>query len=73
MKVEETSSKPSRKKKIKKLLKKVKEAREKLTKDKMLLLFELGKEMGEDYTKRRNKFDKTLAQRIYKSFVIMYP
>ncbi len=38
----------------------------------MLLLFELGKEIGEDLAKRRNKYDKTLAQKIYKSFVTTY-
>ena len=73
VKVEETSRKPSRKKRIKKLLKKAKKARKKLTKERMLLFFELGKEMGEDRVNGGNKYDKTLARRIYKSFETMYP
>ncbi len=39
----------------------------------MLLLFELGKEMEEDRMKGGNKYNKTLAQKIYKSFAAMYP
>jgi len=72
VKVEETSKNPSRKKRIKKLLKKVKKAREKSTKERMLLSFELEKEIGEDRVNRRKKYDKTLTQRIYKSFETTY-
>jgi len=43
------------------LLKKVKEARKELTKERMSLLFKLRKEMSEDRVNRRNKYDKTLA------------
>ena len=42
-------------------MKKVKEAREESSKEKMLLLFELGKEIGEDRMKRESKYDKTLT------------
>ena len=42
-------------------MKKVKNAREKSMKDRMLLLFELGKKMEKDRMKEENKFDKTLA------------
>ncbi len=70
IKVEERSKILSWKKKIKKLMKKVKEAREESLKERMLLFFELGKEIGEDKTKRGSKYDKTLAQRIYKSFAM---
>ncbi len=73
IKVEEQSKNFSRKKKIKKLMKKVKNAREKSMKDRMLLLFELGKKMEKDRMKEENKFDKTLAWRIYKSFAVTYP
>ncbi len=60
-KVKEWSRNPSQKKKIKKLIKKVKEAKEESSKERMLLLFELGKEIGEDKTKGESKYDKTLA------------
>jgi len=43
------------------LLKKVKEAREKSTKKRMLLSFELEKEIGEDRVNGGKKYDKTLA------------
>ncbi len=71
-KVEERSRNPSRKKKIKKLMKKVKEAREESSKEKILLLFELGKEMREDRMKGESKYNKTLTRRIYKSFATTY-
>ncbi len=69
----ETSRNPFWKKRIKKLLKKVKEAREKSTKKRMLLSFELEKEIGEDRVNGGKKYDKTLAWKIYKNFEIMYP
>ena len=73
VKVEEINKNPSQKKRIKRLIKKVKKAREESTKERMLLSFELGKEMGEDRAKGGNKHDKTLAQRIYKNFETTYP
>ena len=42
-------------------MKKVKEVKEESTKEQMLLLFELGKEMGEDRVNGGNKNDKTLT------------
>ena len=72
-KIEARRRNPFHKKKIKKLIKKVKEAREESSKERMLLLFELGKEMEEDRMKGGNKYNKTLAQKIYKSFAAMYP
>jgi len=42
-----------RTKKIKKLMKKIQRAREESIKTKMLLLFELGKELDEDVVKKR--------------------
>ncbi len=53
-------------------MKKVREAKDELTKKRIMLLFELGKEMGDNRTNKRNKYDKTLARRIYKSFEAMY-
>src|SRR6266542_1645273 len=64
---------PSRGKRMKKLWKKIKKIGEKSTEEKMLLLFELGKELGEEYTLGGNKNYKTIAQRIYKSFGKSYP
>jgi len=42
-------------------MKKVKEAREESTKERMLLSFELGKEIGENRINEGNKHNKTLA------------
>ena len=42
-------------------MKNLKEAREESSKERMLLLFELGKEMGEDRVNGRNKFNKVLV------------
>ena len=72
-KVKEQRKNLFHKKKIKKLMKKVKEAKKESLKERMLLLFELEKEMREDRTKEKSKYDKTLARKIYKSFVIIYP
>ena len=52
IKVEEQSRNPSRAKKIKKLLKKIKEVRGESIQERVLLLFELEKEMGEDRVNR---------------------
>src|SRR6266498_1952447 len=64
---------PSRTKRIKKLWRKIKKAKEKTTKEKMLLFFELGKELGDEYTQGGIKNYKTIARRIYKSFGKTYP
>ena len=39
----------------------------------MLLLFELEKELEEDYNFKGNKYDKHLTRRIYRSFEKTYP
>jgi len=39
----------------------------------MLLFFELGKELGSEYTRGGNKNDKVIARRIYKIFGKIYP
>jgi len=50
-----------RKKKIKFLLKKIQKMKGESIKKRMLLFFELGKELSEDYMIGRNKNDKVLA------------
>ena len=67
-KVIERERNSSRKKNIKRLLRKVKEAREESMKDRMLLLLEFGKEIGEDNIKNENRYDIITAQKLYKSF-----
>ena len=64
---------PLRTKRIKKLWKKIERAKEELTEDKMLLFFELGKELGEERTSSGNRNYRLIAQRIYKSFGKSYP
>ncbi len=54
-------------------MKKVKEAREELSKERILLLFKLEKKIGKDKMKGRNKYNKTLTRKIYKSFAATYP
>ena len=60
-------------KRIKKLWKKIKKAKEELTEKKMLLFFELGKELGDNRTSGSNKNYKVTARRLYKSFEKSYP
>src|SRR6266540_1852700 len=67
-KVEERGKNLFKKKKIKRLLRKVKEVREKSMKERMLLLLEFGKEIGEDNIKNENRYDIITAQKLYKSF-----
>ncbi len=63
---------PSKAKRLKKLWKKIKERKEETTEDKMLLFFELGKELGDEYTQGGNKNYKVTARRLYKSFEKSY-
>ena len=62
-----------RAKRIKKLWKKIERAKEESTEVKILLFFELGKELGDEYTRGGNKNDKVIVQRIYKIFRKSYP
>src|SRR6266540_1865376 len=64
---------PSRTKKMKKLWKKIKKAKEESTEKKMLLLFKLGKELEEEYMRGGNKNYKMIARKLYKSFGKSYP
>ncbi len=52
---------PSRGKRMKKLWKKIKKTKEESTEEKMLLFFELGKELEGEYTQGGNKNYKTIA------------
>ena len=63
---------PSREKRIKKLWKKIKAAKEESTEEKMLLFFELGKELKDDNMGSEDKNERILARRLYKSFEKSY-
>src|SRR6266540_4005267 len=63
---------PVRGKRIKKLWKKIKKVNEESTEKKMLLFFELGKELEDEYIQGGNKNYKTTARRLYKSFEKSY-
>ena len=47
--------------------------KEELTEDKILLFFELGKELGDERTDSGNKNYRLIARRLYKSFGKSYP
>ncbi len=64
---------PSRKKRVKKLLKRISKEKKESTKDRMLTFFELDKKLGNDWIGEGSKYDKNLAWRIYKSFEKTYP
>src|SRR6266542_6521830 len=64
---------PSRLGRIKKLFKKLKRAKGELLGDKLVLFFELGKEVGDEKIKDGDKNDRLCARRVYKSFEKSYP
>src|SRR6266498_2122193 len=64
---------PSKLGRIKKLLKKLKRSKGELTEDRMILFFELGKELGDDKINVGEKNDRLCARRVYKSFEKSYP
>src|SRR6266540_5217155 len=64
---------PSRLGRIKKLLKKLKKSKGELLEDRLILFFELGKELGDDQIKEGDKNDRLCARRVYKSFEKSYP
>ncbi len=72
-KVPEGERDPSRLCRIKKLFKKLRRARGEVMEDRMILLFELGKELGDDNTCVGEKNDRLCARRVYKSFEKSYP
>src|SRR6266540_2838175 len=59
---------PSRLCRIKKLFKKLKKAKGELIEDRIILFFELGKELGDDKIDVGKKNDRVCARRVYKSF-----
>src|SRR6266542_2966877 len=71
--VSEGERDPSRLCRIKKLFKKLRKAKGELIEDKIILFFELGKELGDDKTYVGEKNDRLCARRVYKSFEKSYP
>ena len=71
--IAERKRNPSKIKRIKRLIQKIRKSKGELTENKILLFFELRKELGDDYTWNKDKNDKVLARRIYKSFEKTYP
>src|SRR6266542_1203859 len=71
--VPEGERNPSRICRIKKLFKKLRKARGELISDRILLFFELGKELGEENVNVGEKNDRLCARRVYKSFEKSYP
>src|SRR6266542_1368870 len=64
---------PSRLGRIKKLVKKLKKAKGELLEERIILFFELGKELGDDHIHIGEKNDRLCARRVYKSFEKSYP
>src|SRR6266542_3518415 len=64
---------PSRLCRIKKLFKKLKKAKGELLEDRIVLFFELEKELGNDKIYVGEKNDRLCARRVYKSFEKSYP
>src|SRR6266508_1184113 len=71
--VPEGERNPSRVCRIKKLFKKLRKVKGELISERMLLFFELGKELGEENVKMGEKNDRLCARRVYKSFEKSYP
>ena len=72
-KVSEEERNPSRLRRIKKLFKKLRKAKGELLKDRIILFFELGKELEDDKIYVGEKNDRLCARRVYKSFEKSYP
>ncbi len=71
-KVPEGERDPSRLCRIKKLFKKLKRAKGELIEDRIILFFELGKELGDDNIYVEEKNDRLYVRRVYKSFEKSY-
>ncbi len=71
--VPEGERNPSRVRRIKRLFKKLRKAKGELISERMLLFFELGKELGEENVNVGEKNDRLCARRVYKSFKTSYP
>src|SRR6266542_1747090 len=72
-KVPEGERNPSRLCRIKKLFKKLRKAKGELMSERILLFFELGKELGEERINVGKKNDRLCVRRVYKSFEKSYP
>src|SRR6266542_341925 len=72
-KVSEGGRDSSRLGRIKKLFKKLRKAKGELIEDRMILFFELEKELGKDNIYVGEKNDRLCARRVYKSFEKSYP
>ena len=72
-KVPEGERNPSRLCRIKKLFKKLRKAKGELIGERILLFFELGKELEEEKVNIGEKNDRLCARRVYKSFEKSYP
>src|SRR6266545_5558055 len=72
-KIPEGERNPSRLCRIKKLFKKLRKAKGELMSERILLFFELGKELGEENVNVGEKNDRLCARRMYKSFEKSYP
>src|SRR6266542_3551746 len=70
--VSEGERDPSRLCRIKKLFKKLKKVKGELIEDRIILFFELGKELGGDNISVGEKNDRVCARRVYKSFEKSY-
>src|SRR6266540_4395521 len=71
--VQEGERDPSRLRRIKKLVKKLKKVKGELLEDRIILFFELGKKLGDDNVSVGEKNDRLCARRVYKSFEKSYP
>src|SRR6266542_1909019 len=54
-------------------LKKLRKSKGEILEDRLILFFELGKELGDDQIKEGDKNDRLCARRVYKSFEKSYP
>ncbi len=72
-KVPEGERNPSRLCRIKELFKKLRKAKGELISERILLFFELGKELGEENVNVGKKNDRLCARRVCKSFEKSYP
>src|SRR6266542_4099027 len=71
--VPEGEKDPSRLGRIKKLFKKLRRTKGEVLEDRIILFFELGKELGDDNIYVGEKNDRLCARRVYKSFEKSYP
>src|SRR6266540_5406694 len=71
--VSERERDPSRLSRIRKLFKRLRKTKGELIEDRIILFFELGKELGDNNIHVGEKNDRLCARRVYKSFEKSYP